>query len=56
MNDKNKRNELLTTLADINELIEELEYKRETEKQEAIDITNQLLQAYTLKLEIIKII
>ncbi len=56
MNDKSKRNECLIMLADIDELIEELKYKKEIEKQEAIDITNQLLQAYTLKLEIVKII
>ncbi len=53
--DKSKRNELLTMLADITEIIEKLEVERET-RREVTDNTNQLLQAYKLKLEILKII
>ncbi len=55
MNDKSKRNELLITLADINELIETLEGTiRVSEK--ATDEVHQLLKCYELKVDILKII
>lgn len=49
--DKEKRNELLITLADINNLIEKLETKNQYEK--ATDSTNQLLYAYDIKVKIL---
>ena len=55
MNYKSKRNELLITLADINELIETLEGTiRVSEK--ATDEVHQLLKCYELKVDILKII
>ncbi len=55
MGDKSKRNELLTTLADLDELIEDLESERRS-KDEVTDITYQLLRCYELKINILKII
>ncbi len=55
MADKTKRNELLTTLADVNELIEKLEGKSQYEK-EATDTINQLLYAYDIKVKILNYI
>ena len=55
MNDKSKRNELLITLADIDELIENLESEKRA-KDEVTDITYQLLRCYELKINILKII
>ena len=49
--DKTKRNELLTTLADINNIIEKIE--RKVEHEEATDITNQLLYAYDIKVKLL---
>lgn len=53
--DKTKRNELLVTLADLNNLIEKLETKTER-KVEATDEIYQLLKCYELKVNILKII
>lgn len=52
MDEKTKRNELLITLADINNLIEKLENKEHYNK-EATDITSQLLYAYDIKVKIL---
>lgn len=52
MPDKSKRNELLITLADINNLIEKLEHRFYHEK-EATDVINQLLYAYDIKVKIL---
>lgn len=51
MDDKSRRNELLITLADINNLIRILESKMQYEK--ATDCVNQLLYAYDIKVKII---
>lgn len=51
MDDKTRRNELLITLADINNLIRTLESKMQYEK--ATDCVNQLLYAYDIKVKII---
>ena len=53
--DKTKRNALLAMLADLNELIEDLESDKRR-KEEVTDINYQLLQAYNLKLDILKTI
>lgn len=50
--DKTKRNELLTTLADINEIISDLDGIYQY-KKEATDIVNQLLYAYDIKVKIL---
>ena len=53
MDEKTKRNELLITLADINNLIQKLENKDAYNKEEAIDTTSQLLYAYDIKIKIL---
>lgn len=52
MDEKTKRNELLITLADVNNLITTLESKNRLEK-EATDTINQLLYAYDIKAKIL---
>lgn len=49
--DNSKRNELLITLADLNNLIETLDKKRQYEK--ATDVINQLLYAYDIKIKLL---
>lgn len=51
MEERNKRNELLITLADINNLISKLESQLQYEK--TTDIINQLLYAYDIKVKIL---
>lgn len=53
MDEKTKRNELLITLADINNLIQKLENKDAYNKEEATDTTSQLLYAYDIKIKIL---
>lgn len=53
MDDKTKRNELLITLADINNLIEQLESINPHKKEEATDTVSQLLYAYDIKVKIL---
>ena len=53
--DKNKRNELLIVLADINELIKKLEANTRI-NEKATDETYQLLKCYELKIKILDII
>lgn len=50
--DKTKRNEVILTLADINNIIEDLErlYSR---NKEATDVINQLLHAYEIKVKLL---
>ena len=49
MDDKTKRNELLITLADINNLIEQLESINHHKKEEATDTVSQLRMILKLK-------
>ena len=55
MDEKTKRNEWLITLADVNNLIKEIEdeqkYNRNAES--AINARDQLLTAYSLKVQIL---
>ena len=51
MEERNKRNELLITLADINNLISKLE--RQLQYEKTTDIINQLLSAYDIKVKIL---
>ncbi len=53
MDSKTRRNELLITLADINNLIEELESIKKNKKEEATDTISQLLCAYDIKIKIL---
>lgn len=53
--EKEKRNQLLTTLADINDLAEKLESKVNY-KEQATDEIHQLLKCYELRIDILKII
>ena len=55
MDEKTKRNELLITLADVNNLIQEIddEQKYNHNTESAINIRNQLLTAYSLKVQIL---
>lgn len=51
MDSKTKRNELLITLADLNNLIEKLE--NASQYKEATDLTSQLLYAYDIKIKLL---
>lgn len=53
MDEKTKRNELLITLADVNNLIEEIESEQKYNAESAINSRNQLLTAYSLKVQIL---
>ena len=53
MDSKTKRNELLITLADINNLIEEIESEQKYNAELAINVRNQLLTAYSIKVQIL---
>ena len=53
MDSKTKRNELLITLADINNLIEEIESEQKYNAESAINVRNQLLTAYSIKVQIL---
>ena len=53
MNEKTKRNELLITLADVNNLIEEIEGEQKHNAEAVINSRNQLLTAYLLKVQIL---
>lgn len=53
MDSRAKRNELIITLADINNLIEELESIKHNKKEEATDYISQLLYAYDIKIKIL---
>lgn len=53
MDEKTKRNELLITLADVNNLIEEIESEQKYNAESAINLRNQLLTAYSLKVQIL---
>ncbi len=54
MDEKTKRNELLITLADVNNLIEKIENEQNYNAESAINVVrNQLLTAYSLKIQIL---
>lgn len=55
MDEKTKRNELLITLADVNNLIKEIEdeQKYNHNAESAINARDQLLTAYSLKVQIL---
>lgn len=53
MDEKTKRNELLITLADVNNLIEKIENEQNYNAELAINVRNQLLTAYSLKIQIL---
>lgn len=53
MDSKTKRNELLITLADVNNLIEEIESEQKYNAESAINVRNQLLTAYSIKVQIL---
>ena len=55
MDEKTKRNELLITLADVNNLIKEIEdeQKYNCNAESAINARDQLLTAYSLKVQIL---
>ena len=53
MDEKTKRNELLITLADVNNLIKEIEDEQKYNAESAINSRNQLLTAYSLKVQIL---
>lgn len=52
--DKSIRNELLSTLADVNEMISSLELCKITGREKAAETTPQLLNAYSLKVRILE--
>lgn len=53
MDEKAKRNELLITLADVDNLIKEIEGEQKYNADLAINSRNQLLTAYSLKVQIL---
>lgn len=53
MDSKTKRNELLITLADINDLIEKIESSQKYNAESATNSINQLLTAYSIKVQIL---
>lgn len=53
MDEKTKRNELLITLADVNNLIEKIENEQKYNVESAINTRNQLLTAYSIKVQIL---
>lgn len=53
MDEKTKRNELLITLADVNNLIEKIENEQKYNAESAINTRNQLLTAYSIKVQIL---
>lgn len=53
MDSKTKRNELLITLADVNNLIEDIEDEQKYNAESVINSRNQLLTAYSIKVQIL---
>jgi hypothetical protein len=53
MDEKTKRNELLITLADVNNLIKDIEDEQKYNAESVINLRNQLLTAYSLKVQIL---